>query len=76
MNTVMDQILALVQELDAEQRRELGEALVHDAGSEDDGWSADWAAECDRRLRAVDAGEQPLHSWEEAASLAFGDARR
>ncbi|MCA9214375.1 MAG: addiction module protein [Planctomycetales bacterium] len=69
--TTIDDILAAAQALPSEDRAKLIAFLWDGVSSED--WvppTPEWIAECERRSKALEAGEMSFDSWENVRARA------
>ena len=79
MNTLLDEIRTKARQLSIEERADLALQLIKsldpDKGTSTGKWKAAWLAECERRLRHFEAGEDPGIPLEDVLKRASSQLR-
>ena len=60
MNQLVDKLAEQAKQLNPEERVALIETLLAQLPNPDPEWEAAWVAECERRMAAVERGEEQL----------------
>lgn len=71
MSELLERLLEQAQALSASERAALAQRLMLDAEPVDAHWEAAWAAECERRLKDVQAGAATTAPWDEVRQRLF-----
>lgn len=72
-----DELLARALDLPVDERLSLAAKLIDSVeGPEDPEWSSAWAAELDRRMAQVEAGEVELEDWQTVKANLLADLHR
>lgn len=72
-----DELYARALDLPPDERLSLAAKLIDSVeGPEDPEWSAAWAAELDRRMARVEAGEVALEDWQTVKASLLADLQR
>lgn len=72
-----DELYERVLDLPVGERLSLAAKLIDSVeGPEDPEWSSAWAAELDRRMAQVEAGEAELEDWQTVKASVLADLHR
>ncbi len=72
MSDLLQRLIEQAKALSPEEKTLLADEMLRETAAVSQEWEAAWAADCERRLNAIDAGATETIAWDDVKQRLFG----